>query len=145
MKKFIKRKEKNEGKNIELGLHTITEVYEEEITESKTKYIIGGVRSGQKLSSDGSLVIVGDVNAGAEIIAKENIIVLGTLRGVAHAGAKGNRKTIIAAQKIASPQLRIANILWENNVIKGIDNTIDEDRINCYAKIEKDLININKY
>ncbi len=36
------------------------------------------------------------------------------MRGVAHAGAKGNRKAIIAAESIESPQLRIANLVWEN-------------------------------
>ena len=59
------------------------------------------------------MVILGDVNGGAEIIAGENIVVLGILRGLAHAGAKGNKKAIIAAHRIECPQLRIANIVKE--------------------------------
>ncbi len=39
------------------------------------------VRSGQKISYDGTLLIFGDVNAGAELVATGHIIVLGTLRG----------------------------------------------------------------
>ncbi len=40
-------------------------------------------------------------------------MVLGFLRGLAHGGAKGNKKAIIASHKIECPQLRIANILKE--------------------------------
>ena len=46
-------------------------------------------------------------------IAKANIVILGVLRGLAHAGAKGNKKAIIATHRIECPQLRIANILKE--------------------------------
>ena len=56
-----------------------------------------------------------------------------------------HKKTIIAAQLIESPQLRIANILWENNKNLNIPSNIDEERKNCYAKIEKDQIIINKF
>jgi hypothetical protein len=48
-----------------------------------------------------------------EVIAGENIVILGTLRGLAHAGAKGNKKAIIASNLIDSPQIRIANIVKE--------------------------------
>jgi len=53
------------------------------------------------------------LNAGAEVIAGENIVVLGTIRGLAHAGAKGNKKAIISANDINCPQIRIANIVKE--------------------------------
>ena len=96
-----------------LGLHGIKKVFEEEVNISETKYYKGSVRSGQKVEFEGSLVIIGDLNAGAEAIAGENIIVLGTLRGLAHAGAKGNKKAIIASNIIECPQLRIANIVKE--------------------------------
>ena len=62
---------------------------------------------------EGSLVIMGDVNRGAEIIAGENIVVLGTLRGMAHAGAKGNKKAFVAANEIDVAQIRIANVIKE--------------------------------
>lgn len=97
----------------EMGLSVIRKVYEKNTETSETKYYRGSLRCGQKIEFEGSLVIIGDVNGGAEVIAGENITVLGTLRGLAHAGAKGNKKAIIAAAKIESPQIRIANIVKE--------------------------------
>ena len=96
-----------------LGLHGINKVFEKEIETSETKFYKGSLRSGQKIEFEGSLIILGDLNAGAEAIAGENIVVLGCLRGLAHAGAKGNKKAIICANKIECPQLRIANIVKE--------------------------------
>ena len=96
-----------------LGLHGIKKTFEREIENSDTKFHKGSLRSGQKLEYEGSIVILGDVNGGAEVISGENIVVLGYLRGLAHAGAKGNKKAIIAANKIETPQLRIANIVKE--------------------------------
>lgn len=133
--KFLKEREMEELKDIvrkevgieanfdnvnELGLHGIKKVYEQNVENSETYFFKGGLRSGQKIEKESSIVIIGDVNSGAEIIAGDNIIVLGTLRGLAHAGAKGNKKAIIASQRIESPQLRIANILKE----------IEKDEIN---------------
>ena len=51
----------------------------------------------EKIEFEGSLVILGDVNSGAEVIAGENIVILGDLRGLAHAGARGNKKAVIIA------------------------------------------------
>lgn len=96
-----------------LGLHGIKKVFEKDVENSETKFYKGSVRSGQKIEFEGSLVILGDVNGGAEVIAGENIVVLGTLRGLAHAGAKGNKKAIIAANLIDCPQIRIANVIRE--------------------------------
>lgn len=96
-----------------LGLHGIKRAFEKEIDNSETKFYKGSLRSGQKVEFEGSLVILGDVNAGAEVIAGENIVVLGELRGLAHAGAKGNKKAIIASNEIDCPQIRIANIVKE--------------------------------
>ena len=96
-----------------LGLHGIKKLYSKEINTSETKFHKGSLRSGQKLEFEGSLVIIGDVNSGAEVIAEENIVVLGTLRGLAHCGAKGNKNAIIAAEKIMSLQIRIADKIAE--------------------------------
>ena len=96
-----------------LGLHGIRKVFEQEIENSETKFYKGNLRSGQKIEFEGSLVVLGDVNAGAEVIAGENIVILGELRGLAHAGAKGNKKAIIATNRIMSPQIRISNIVKE--------------------------------
>lgn len=126
--KVLKNKEINEIKKIikenidveisfdspkVLGLHGIKRVFESDIENSETKFYRSSVRSGQKIEFEGSIVILGDVNGGAEIIAGENIVVLGSLRGLAHAGAKGNKKAIIACNQIECPQIRISNIVKE--------------------------------
>ncbi len=97
----------------EMGLSEIKKVYEKDTENSETKYYKGSLRCGQKMEFEGSIVIIGDVNGGAEIIAGENITILGALRGLAHAGAKGNKKAIIAASVVDAPQIRIANLVKE--------------------------------
>lgn len=99
----------------ELGLSNIKKTFTQEVSNSETKYHRGSIRSGQRIEEEGSIVILGDVNSGAEVIAADNIVVLGTLRGLAHAGAKGNRKAIIAAGKLDTVQIRIANVVKEIN------------------------------
>ncbi|HKI55572.1 MAG TPA: septum site-determining protein MinC [Trueperaceae bacterium] len=75
----------------------------------ETVIVARTVRSGGRIESTGSVVVLGDVNAGAEIIANDDIIVVGTLRGLAHAGAGGNEKAVVWAERIQSPQLRIGS------------------------------------
>ena len=116
-----------------LGLSGIKKIFEKDIENSETKFHRGSLRCGQKLEFEGSLVILGDVNNGAEVIAGENIVVLGILRGLAHAGAKGNTKAIIAANLIESPQIRIAN------KVKEMDKDLSEQNYKC-AFMEKDEI-----
>ena len=96
-----------------LGLHSIKKIFEKEIENSECKFHRGSLRSGQKLEFEGSLIVLGDVNAGAEVVAGDNIVILGVLRGLAHAGAKGNIKAIIATNEIDCVQIRIANIVKE--------------------------------
>ncbi len=96
-----------------LGLSSITRTFKQEIAVSDTKFHRGSLRSGQKIETEGSIVILGDINSGAEVIASDNIVVLGNLRGLAHAGAKGNEKAIIAAGNLDAVQIRISNILKE--------------------------------
>lgn len=122
-----------------MGLHSIRRTYNQEIKNSETKFYRGSVRSGQKIESEGSLVIIGDVNSGSEVIAGENIIVVGILRGLAHAGAKGNKEAIIAAERIETPQIRISNI------VKEIDRDEEEYHIAktyAYVDSEKNEIEI---
>lgn len=116
-----------------LGLHGIRKAFAEEIKTSETKFHRGSLRSGMKLEYEGSVVVLGDVNAGAEVIAGENVVVLGILRGMAHAGAKGNQKAMVAAAKIESPQLRIANI------VKELEKE-DEETRKTYAYIKENKI-----
>lgn len=97
-----------------LGLHEIKRAFSEEIESSETKFFRGSLRSGKKIEYEGSIVVLGDVNSGAEVIAGENIVIVGTLRGMAHAGAKGNRKAMISAVSIEAPQIRIADIIKES-------------------------------
>ena len=99
----------------EMGLSNIKKTFLSEISTSETKFHKGSLRSGQKLEEERSIVILGDVNSGAEVIASDNIVVLGTLRGLAHAGAKGNKQAIIAAGRLDTVQMRIANIVKEFN------------------------------
>ena len=96
-----------------LGLSSIKRTFKQEVGVSETKFHKGSLRSGQRIETEGSIVIIGDVNFGAEVIASDNIAVLGTLRGLAHAGAKGNEKAIVAASKLEALQVRIANIVKE--------------------------------
>jgi len=117
-----------------LGLHGIKKAFNKEIESSETKFHRGSLRSGQKVEYEGSIVVLGDVNGGAEVVASENIVVLGNLRGLAHAGAKGNKEAIIAANQIDCPQIRISNI------IKEIEKN-ENETIKSYAYInEKDEI-----
>lgn len=90
-------------------LHDLRPPTAVEQARGETKILARTVRSGGRVESSGSVVILGDVNAGAEILAADDIIVIGTLRGLAHAGANGNDKAVVWAQRIRSPQLRIGH------------------------------------
>lgn len=111
----------------ELGLSGIKTTFEEDLTVSEVKFHKGSLRCGTRMEYEKSIVIIGDVNAGAEIIAGGNIVITGYLRGLAHAGAKGNKKAIICARGIETPQIRIANIVKELMNIPEINS-------NKYAK-----------
>ena len=150
--KVLKNKEIEEIKNIikseinveiefdspkVLGLYGIKKAYNQDIGASTTIYHKGSIRSGQKIENEGSIVIIGDLNSGAEVIAGENIIILGRLMGLAHAGAKGNKKAIIAAEKIETPQLRISNI------VKSIRREDDEYSVKyTFASVKGDKIEL---
>ena len=119
-----------------LGLHGIRKTFSKEINESQTKYIKHSLRNGTKIEYEGSVVVLGNVNSGAEITAEDNIVIRGTLRGIAHAGAKGNKKAIIVADSIDSPQIRIANVIKELEVSPGNDPKIIKNYIYVNDKDE---------
>ena len=121
----------------ELGLSNIKKTFVQEVSNSETKFHRGSIRSGQRIEEEGSIVILGDVNSGAEIIAADNIVVLGTLRGLAHAGAKGNRKAIIAAGKLDTVQIRIANVVKE---IDRDEEPLHREAYICIDEDEKQII-----
>ena len=116
-----------------MWLHGIKKTFNKEIESSETKFHRGSLRSGNRIEYEGSLVILGDVNHGAEVIASDNIVVVWCLRGMAHAGAKWNKKAVIAAASIEAPQVRIANI------VKEIEREELEER-KTYASVEADQI-----
>ncbi len=117
-----------------LGLSSIKRTFKKEIGVTETKFHKGSLRSGQRLETEGSIVIIGDVNFGAEVIASDNIAVLGTLRGLAHAGAKGNKKAIIAAGKLEALQVRIANI------VKEVEKEEKENSKQAYISVIEDKV-----
>lgn len=118
----------------EMGLSNIKKTFASEILISETKFHRGSLRSGQRIEEERSIVILGDVNSGAEVIAADNIVVLGALRGLAHAGAKGNKEAIIAAGRLDTVQMRIANI------VKEFDREEEPLRKQVYAYIDDDKI-----
>ncbi|AIF52483.1 septum site-determining protein MinC [Pelosinus sp. UFO1] len=69
------------------------------------------IRSGQEVIHQGSVVIEGDVNPGAKIIAGGNIVINGTCRGLVYAGAYGDSKATITAQRLLASQIRIADLI----------------------------------
>ncbi len=71
----------------------------------------GTVRSGQVLQRTESIVVLGDVNPGGHIISAGHILVWGRLRGIAHAGAEGDMKAVVAALDLDATQLRIGNFV----------------------------------
>ena len=118
----------------ERGLSSMTRTFTRQIDVSETTFHKGSLRSGQKLEIEGSLVILGDVNSGAEVVASDNIVVLGNLRGLAHAGAKGNKRAIIAAGRLDTVQIRISNI------VKEIDRDEEPVHTQSYVYVEEDKI-----
>lgn len=74
-------------------------------------YYQNTVRSGVEVRHPGTIIIMGDVNPGGIITAEGDILIWGRLRGLAHAGAKGNRKCRIMALKMQPTQLRIAEAI----------------------------------
>ncbi len=112
----------------------------QDIVEGQTKFVRSTIRSGQSIKYDGNIVVLGDVNPGGEVIATGNIIIMGSLRGIVHAGSSGNKRAIIAAFKLKSKQLRIADI-----IARSPDNEISNPKWPELAKIKGDSIIIEPY
>lgn len=153
--KVLSESEKTEIKNIivekinvkvsfdaplELGLHGIKRSFNQEIESSQTKFHRGSIRSGKRIEYEGSIVVLGDVNGGAEVIAGDNVVVLGVLRGLAHAGARGNKKAVIAAASIDCKQIRIADIIKEIEEEKDEQGNIIVQERKTYAYVEDDKL-----
>ncbi len=67
----------------------------------------GPIRSGQKVSYEGSIVVVGDVNPGAEVIAGGDIMVWGSLKGIVFAGAPNDPSRRIYALRMEPSLIKI--------------------------------------
>lgn len=74
-------------------------------------YLETTLRSGSDIRHDGSVVVLGDVNPGSSVMAEGDILVWGRLRGVAHAGCKGNTRSLILALHMEPTLLRIADFV----------------------------------
>ncbi|MBV6395101.1 MAG: septum site-determining protein MinC [Anaerolineales bacterium] len=71
------------------------------------------LRSGTRIEFPGHVTVMGDVNPGAEIEADGSVIVWGRVRGTVRAGAGGDELAVICALAIASPQIRIGDVLLQ--------------------------------
>ena len=69
------------------------------------------LRGGQEIRTESSVLVCGNVNPGAQIIAGGSIDIRGTCRGLVHAGAFGNSKAFIIADRLMPRQIRIANFI----------------------------------
>jgi len=121
-----------------LGVATIDSIFSKDLSVSNYKIFSGTIRSGQRIEYEGSILLFGDVNAGSEVVAEQNIVVLGNIRGHVHAGAKGNRSAIIAANTINPTQLRIADLIYKNEPKTEVGNNYE------IAKVNLGVINIEK-
>lgn len=104
-----------------------------EFIDHSALYLKTNLRSGQAVQHRGDVVVFGDVNPSAEIIASGDIVVWGTLRGIAHAGAEGNSKAMIAALNFNCGQLRISD---KYTVINPTTNS-RKKTTNCSPQIAK--------
>lgn len=68
----------------------------------------GILRGGQSLCYPGNVVVMGHVNPGAMIEAGGHVLVLGRLAGTVRAGWPDNRRAVIVAWYLASPQVAVA-------------------------------------
>jgi len=99
-----------------------------------------GLRSGQAISHNGSVVVLGDINAGAEVVAAGNVVVFGAIRGLVHAGADGDESAFVCALSMLPTQLRIAEKItyFPKELIQENKNKIDP----VYAFVKDDEIYI---
>ena len=80
----------------------------EDVAEwQETMLVRGTCRSGTVVHNDGHVVVMGDVNPGAEITATGDIVIFGSLRGLAHAGMKGAKSSVIVSLAMEAAQVRI--------------------------------------
>lgn len=69
------------------------------------------LRGGQEVRTKSSVLVCGNVNPGAQIIAGGSIDIRGTCRGMVHAGAYGDSRAFVVADRLMPMQIRIANLI----------------------------------
>lgn len=89
----------------------------------------GGLRSGQVLSVESSIVVLGDINAGAKIVSKGNIVILGALKGNAFAGCAGNMDAFVVAMDMDPVQIRIGDTIAKAPDKKGTNHKEKQSKI----------------
>ena len=67
----------------------------------------GGLKNGQVLETESSIIILGDVNPGSHVVSKKDIIIIGGLYGNAYAGSGGEEGHYIIALDISAECLKI--------------------------------------
>ena len=110
------------------------------VSEEQSILVQRTIRSGQQVFYSGNVVILGDVNPGGEVVAGGNIIVMGTFRGVAHAGAMGDKRAIVAALRLEPSQLRIAGYI--TRAPEGDFSTLKQPEI---ARVQDGVVIIEQY
>lgn len=113
--KSVENTEENSNKdsNIESKVDDDSEVSSEvaDLLPGSAFIYSGNLRSGQSISDRRSVVVMGDVKPGATVKSDGSIFVLGALRGSAFAGASGDEKSFVFALDLDPLQVRISNAI----------------------------------
>lgn len=118
----------------------VPNTYNSRLCRNRVLLLKRTVRSGQKITHNGSIVVLGDVNPGSELIAAGDILVFGFLRGMAHAGAQGDKNSIVAAFRLQPTQLRIANV-----ISRPPEGKLEPPEFPEIARLKEDIIVIEPY
>jgi len=94
------------------GASSLRNVGEREgVSPSTLRVVMGHLRGGREVESDGDLVVVGNVNPDAYVRAAGSIFVLGEVYGVAYAGVPDRTDAVVVALRIEPQQIGIADLL----------------------------------
>ena len=73
--------------------------------------------------------------------ATGNVIVMGSLRGIVHAGADGNKESVVAALNLQPTQLRIADVITRSPDVKENKTVLIPEM----AFVKDDLVYIERF
>ena len=130
-----------------IGLKLLEKVKEyQEIKEKKIecRFHYGNLRSGEKLSSESSVVVIGNLNPGSYVKSKKNIFVYGKAHGTLHAGYQIDKyqSSFIYIEEGESPKIKIGNTQYIHEDKEMDKNLIFEKKIGkmVVKKIDKNQI-----